>query len=248
MISLCIPTYNRVKLVLESFSKVIENDIITEIIIVDDNSENSIFEKLEKEINELKNNKIKLFRNTENKKAFLNKLECVRISENDWIILLDSDNILTQDYIDSIPKELDKKTFYLPSHAVCDSPFLNYDKFSNKSINKLEYKTLSQTGDSNDQLKFATMLNTGNYLVNKYTYIESIAKEEDILEPYALDPFYQIFLGFKNIDNFKLKVVDNMNYYHRLHTNSDESGSYYSQNSKKSDNLLIYLKSKIIEI
>lgn len=245
MITLCIPTYNRVKLVLESFFKIIDNDIITEIIIVDDNSDFSIFEKLKNEINELKNNKIKLFRNTENKKAFFNKLECVRKSTNDWIILLDSDNILTQNYIDSIPKELEEKTFYLPSHAMCDSPFLNYTVFSNKSIDKEEYKKISQSNDINIQC----MLNTGNYLVNKSIYIESIEKEHTLLNCFALDPFYQIFLGFKNINNFKLKIVDNMKYYHRLHNdNSDEYGSYYIQNSKSSENFSTYLKSKILEI
>lgn len=245
MISLCITTYNRSQFVIESFEKVIHNDLITEVLIVDDNSDNSIFEKLQDLIVELKNPKIKLFRNDENKKAFLNKLECVRRSENDWIILLDSDNILTQDYIDSIPTELDKKTFYLPSHAICDSHLLNYNKFSNKLIDKLQYKILSQSDDTNTDC----MLNTGNYLVNKYTYIDSIEKEESLLDCFALDPYYQIFLGFKNIDDFKLKVVDNMNYYHTLHTNDgDESGSYYSQTSKESDNFLVYLKSKIIEI
>lgn len=245
MLSLCIPTYNRSQFVIESFEKIIHDDLITEVIIVDDNSDNSIFEKLQNLIDELKNPKIKIFRNNENKKAFLNKLECVRRSENDWIILLDSDNILTQDYIDSIPKELDKKTFYLPSHAICDSPFLNYKKFSNKSIDKVEYKILSQSDDVNVQC----MLNTGNYLVNKSTYISSIEMEENLLDCYALDPFYQIFLGFKNLDNFKLKVVDNMSYYHRLHTgNSDESGSYYIQNSVNSNMFSSYLKSKILEI
>ena len=178
MLSLCIPTYNRSQFVIESFEKIIHDDLITEVIIVDDNSDNSIFEKLQNLIDELKNPKIKLFRNNENKKAFLNKLECVRRSENDWVILLDSDNILTQDYIDSIPKELDKKTFYLPSHAICDSPFLNYKKFSNKSIDKVEYKILSQSDDVNVQC----MLNTGNYLVNKSTYISSIEMEENLLD------------------------------------------------------------------
>lgn len=172
MITICIPTYNRFNLVLESFSNVIDSDIISEVIIVDDNSDFEIFEKLKSQIYDLKNQKIKIFRNKENKKAFFNKLECVRKSTNEWIILLDSDNILTQNYIDSIPKDLDKNTFYLPSHAICNSHFLDYTKFSNKLIDKEEYKKISQM----DDIKIQCMLNTGNYLVNKYIYIESVER------------------------------------------------------------------------
>lgn len=245
MISVCIPTYNRSQFVIESFEKIVHNDLITEVIIVDDNSKSSIFEKLQELVGELKNPKIKLFRNTENKKAFFNKLECVRRSENDWIILLDSDNILTQKYVDSIPKDLVKETFYLPSHAICDSPFLDYTKFSNKLIDKVQYRILSQSDDATTQC----MLNTGNYLVNKATYVSSIEKEQTLLDCYALDPYYQIFLGFKNIDNFKLQVIGNMTYHHRLHTDgSDESSSYYIQNSTNTDKFLVYLKNKIVEI
>jgi glycosyltransferase involved in cell wall biosynthesis len=37
-ISICIPTYNRVEMLFESFAKVIDNDNISEIVIVDDAS------------------------------------------------------------------------------------------------------------------------------------------------------------------------------------------------------------------
>lgn len=245
MISLCIPTYNRSEMVIESFSQVIDNELISEIIIVDDFSKDEVFQDLKNRLDFLGNNKIKVFRNTYNKKAFLNKLDCVKLATNEWIILLDSDNILINDYLESIPKKLDRNTFYLPCHAICDSPFLNYTSFTFEVIDKEKYKTLSKSLDPVVQC----LLNTGNYLINRSTYIDSIQNEKDLLDCYALDPFYQIFLGFKNIEDFKLQIVENMKYYHRLHKdNMIESGSYYIENSTKSQEFSIYIRNKIAEI
>jgi len=60
MITLSITTYNRSELVTESFDKVITDDRISEIIIVDDFSSIEIFNDLKNRIDNLKNSKIKL--------------------------------------------------------------------------------------------------------------------------------------------------------------------------------------------
>jgi len=242
MISLCIPSYNRTNMVLESFSNVLESNIINEIIIVDDFSNESNYETLKVLLSNINNPKIKLFRNTENKKAFHNKIEAVKKANNKWIILLDSDNILTQNYIDSIPKELDEKIFYLPSRAICESPYLDYRNFSGLIIDKTEYKKLANSDDP----KTLCLFNTGNYFFNKETYLDSIRLDEELMDCKALDPFYQIYLGFKYIHNFKLNVVQGMEYYHRLHTkDTGESQSYYTQNSNESVEFLKLIKIKI---
>jgi len=244
MISICIPTYNRTNMVLESFSEIIDNEIISEIIIVDDNSVIDMYNDLSKMINNLNSNKIKLFRNEKNKKAFLNKIESVSRAENDWVIILDSDNILTRDYIDSIPSELDETTFYLPSRARCDSPYLDYRDFVNINIDKNDYKNLDM-----NNVKVQCLLNTGNYLVNKKTYLKAFELEENILECYALDPFYHTYLCFKNIDNFKLNIVTGMEYYHRLHNGGGlESNSYYIENSYNSSQFQKQLVNRILEL
>lgn len=245
MISLCIPTYNRTHMVLESFSKVIDNELISEIIIMDDNSDSEMYDILSELIKVLNNDKISLFRNSENKKAFLNKIEAVKRAKNDWIILLDSDNILVDDYLKSIPKDLNTSFFYLPSIAICNSPNLDYTLFSGLLFDKMDFKKLSLSEDPKTQC----LLNTGNYFFNKKTYLDSINTEDNLLDCYALDPFYQIYLGYKNINNFRLFIVPGMKYHHRLHNeNKGESTSYYNQNSSKSADFSSLLKSKILEI
>jgi len=242
MISLCIPTYNRSDFVLESFSKIVNNEVISEIVIVDDCSDIKIYEDLKNKISLLNSKKIKIMRNKNNLGAFLNKLECVKNSGNDWAIILDSDNIIDQNYLQNIFFPLDENLFYLPSIALCKSPNLNYSKYANKIIDKELYKNLLIENSPN----FRCLLNTGNYLCNKKTYINSIIHEKELINPYASDVFYQIYLCFKNIPNFKLKIVKNMTYYHRLHNKkTQQMGSFYIQNSEKSYVVLDKLRNLI---
>jgi hypothetical protein len=229
----------------ESFIQVLHLDIITEVIILDDHSDINMYEDLERKIENINSNKIKLFRNEINKKAFLNKLDSVKKSSNDWVILLDSDNVITTEYIDSIPSNIRENIFYLPSRAICENDFLNYNNYSNMLIDKEEFKKLAKSADP----KIQCLLNTGNYFFNKHTYIKSIEYEKVLMESYAVDCFYQIYLGFKNIENFSLYVVPGMQYFHRLHdSNSSEQGSYYVSNSQKSSQFLNYLQNNIKEI
>jgi glycosyltransferase involved in cell wall biosynthesis len=241
MITLAIPTYNRIQMVIDSFSEVIDDDRISEIVIMDDCSDIEIYQNMCLKLNKLSNSKIKIFRNKSNLGSFFNKLESVNKSSNDWVILFDSDNRLIKDYLDSIPSELDENTMYIPSHAMCDSPNLNYTKYSNKIIDINEYKTLSKIIDG-------CMLNTGNYLFNKDTYIKSVQTEKNIINSYALDAYYMIYLLYKNINNFKLNVVEGMKYHHHLHDNTSENeGSHYAKNANASS-ILYRGMDKMIEL
>ena len=165
-ITLCIPTYNRNEMVINSFSEIIDDKRINEIVIMDDCSDIEIYNSMCLNLKKLNDGRIKVYRNDINKRAFMNKLSSVEKSTNDWIILLDSDNKLTKNYIDSIPNNLEDNVFYIPSHAICDSPYLNYQKHSDKFFDINDYKKISHSDE--------IMLNTGNYLFNKKTYIESI--------------------------------------------------------------------------
>jgi glycosyltransferase involved in cell wall biosynthesis len=216
-------------MVIESISNIINESIVSEIIIVDDNSDVNKYNLLKTLLFSLNSPKIKLYRNEENKGAFLNKLECIKKSSNEWNILFDSDNVLTVEYVNSIPKNLDEKTFYLPSYAICNSEFLDYRQFSNTQIKKEQFKTLAILNDARVQC----MLNTGNYLVSKNTYINALEKEKNQLNCFALDAFYQIFLCFKHIDAFCIFVTEGMSYYHRIHDKNtvDECNSFYAQNA-----------------
>jgi hypothetical protein len=241
MITLAIPTYNRFEFVIESFKNVINNDVIDEICIVDDNSNYDIYEKLHNKIEEDKiinkaYGKIKIYRNQNNIGSFLNKLECVKLSKNNWIILLDSDNIIDNDYIDVIKDLKNTETIYAPSHAICESPILNYEKYSGVILDRENYKNTLIYGDG----IWDAILNTGNYFFNKESYINCVTKETELIDSLASDVYYLVYLWFKNLENPKLNIVPNLKYIHRLHNES-----HYVKNGANSVNVINHLKNKI---
>jgi len=63
-ISIAIPSYNRANLLFDSFSKVMENENVSEIVIVDDASNEDIYEVVKETAEPFQ--KIKLYRNQTN--------------------------------------------------------------------------------------------------------------------------------------------------------------------------------------
>jgi len=240
MISLCIPTYNRENFVISAFSKVILDGRITEIIISDDHSDISTFERLSEELKNLNSDKIKLFRNKSNKGAFLNKYEAVKNASCEWVILLDSDNIIDVDYLNNLPSEKKTDILYLPSHAICESTYLDYTEFSGKVIEIKEYKNLVNSKEPRIQC----LLNTGNYFFNRRSYLEAVGSEEILYESYGVDVFYLIYLWFKSNNSNKLNIVNGMKYLHTLHNGGNEETSHYVKTQNKSSIAL----SRIIEL
>lgn len=241
MITLAIPSYNRSYYVIESFISVLGDERISEILIVDDHSNIEEFSKLELLISELSNHKgcekIRLIRNEKNMGSFLNKKECVEKSKFDWVILLDSDNIIDERYLASIENKRDISTIYTPSHAICSSPILDYRKYSNTSLNKSDYMKVVL---HERNVSWDCILNTGNYFFNKNSYLKCINDESEILESYAADAFYVIYLWMKNIPGAKLEVTEGMEYLHRLHPDS-----HWTSNSELSNSFVQNLTEKI---
>ena len=99
-ISICIPTWNRVEMTLNSFKKVYNDARIDTIVIVDDASDIDVYTRLKEECDKL--SKVKLYRNVTNQDCYANKFVAVSYSPTDYCILLDSDNQIDETYIDKI--------------------------------------------------------------------------------------------------------------------------------------------------
>tara|TARA_R110001592_G_scaffold160695_4_gene392995 strand:+ start:39102 stop:39830 length:729 start_codon:yes stop_codon:yes gene_type:complete len=212
MITICVTTYNRVESTIESFINALDHDLVSEVIILDDASEEYNFKNLKYAIDELNNDKIYFSRNEKNLGAFLNKIECVKKASNDWVVLLDSDNIIDRSYIDNIPDDKKESCFYLPVIASCASSNLNYSIYSGKTFYKYDFKRLLNSSNAKDQC----LVNTGNYFFNKNTYLSAIEKENNLQNPHGVCSVYPLFLAFKNLKNFEIYIVPNLIYSHGL--------------------------------
>ena len=228
MITIAITNYNRFEWVLNSFEKVLDDQRVSEIVISDDASNPDIFNQLSDALKDKKYSKVKLYRNENNLGGFLNKKKAISLASNEWVILLDSDNSIDISYLDIVYEKKDPTIIYCPSHAVCSSPILDYTEHIGL-LNKNDFKhNLSQQIQIWD-----CIFNTGNCYFNKNLLLEALRKEGTLLNPYASDAYYFVYLWFKHIPNAKLEIVPNLKYSHRLHPDS-----YYISMSSQSQKFI----------
>lgn len=184
-LTLCITSWQRYQETLESFVQVANNDKISEIIIVDDCSDLDVYKKLETAVSFC--SKVKLFRNLFNRDCYENKKTAVGYSNNKRCLIWDSDNILTNEFIEhlySIPVWEDD-TIYQPSWA---KPLFDFRQYEGMTITK------ENVSEYIDKPMFSTMLNAMNHMVNRDMYLD--VHQSDI-NPHTADSILQNYNHLK---------------------------------------------------
>lgn len=218
MISVCIPTYNRTQLLFDSFVQVINDDRISEIVIVDDCSSDEIYNTIAWYCKDIP--KVKLYRNNENKDCYSNKREAVSRATNDWVILLDSDNVIDRNYVDQLySANWNEKQIFQPSYAKPHFDFRKYETFY------IDHSTVSQYMEDPT---FQTMLNACNYFVNKQEYLRVW---DGSVNPVTSDSIFMAYNWLKAGNSFY--IVPNMHYQHRVDNHGKEERSHYAQNFRR---------------
>jgi glycosyltransferase involved in cell wall biosynthesis len=237
MISLCITTYNRYELLFESFAQVLDDDRISEIVIVDDCSDGDIWNKICVRVGELnwKHPKIKLYRNEKNLGCYHNKREAVSKASNEWVIIFDSDNIIDKTYIDKIfecnkaPYAWSSDTIYQPAFA---RPHFDFRKFQLETYERSNVHLYA--GDPT----FTTALNAMNYFVNRDEFLKVF---EDRPEPWTADSLLQNYNWLKAGNS--IYFCPGLEYEHLVH-----DGSHYKEHHRKTGNLYNELVNKLKEM
>lgn len=216
MFSLCITTYNRFDMLVESFEQALDDRKITEIVISDDCSDWTLYNTIQAYCKQYP--KIKLFRNEKNVGMSLNKLLAVTRATEDWCIILDSDNKITKEYIHAL---------YM-SHrypTVINVPDAGYQEDPERP--RLDYRRFGKWYISRANIRYflnfpqaEMLLNTCNYCVNRKYYMAVYQENQDIK---ASDTIWFNYLWLKQGGAFV--VVPGMRYYHRIH-----AGSGFMQN------------------
>ena len=223
-ISLCIPTYNRLDLLKRSFENVLMDERIGEIVIVDDHSNTSIFQKVHA-LGDLP--KVKVYRNPENLGVYGNKKRAIELATYEWCILFDSDNVIDTDYIDTIYSQTwDEGTILAPSFA---KPHFDYRAYAGQKWTKLNIA--NEIGKAGVDC----CLNTMNFFVNRSRFL-SVWQQHDNIK--GADSIYFNYLWLLAGNAFH--VVPKLEYFHLVH-----DGSYYisvanesAPKSKEIENLL----------
>lgn len=213
MITLAITSYNRDTLTLDSFRHVLQDERISEIVIVDDHSSEHYYNTLK--ILADGRDKVKLYRNENNLGCYHNKRRAVELASNEWVILFDSDNIIRPDYLDAIFKyeSWHKDRIYAPSFA---KPHFDYRHFD--LIDRMNIR--SEISRKN----FEAVINTCNFFINRGQYLKVF--DQEMSEPWTVDTMYFNYCWMKAGGD--IQVVPGMHYDHLVH-----DGSHYKEHNRK---------------
>ena len=204
-LSICIPTWNRVEMTLNSFKEVYNDDRVEAIIIVDDASDEHIYAKLKEECDKL--SKVKLYRNLTNRDCYANKYVSISLSPTDYCIILDSDNQIDTSYLDKIfEQEWAEDMILAPDWA---KPTFNYTEYSDLIISKDNLKEYI------DKPMFETCLNCMNYFVNKDSYCDVW---DATIDPVTSDSLFQNYNWL--MSGKCIHIVHELRYNHLVHNQS----------------------------
>lgn len=98
-LTVAIPTMNRFSFLHKSLPPMLENPMITAIVICDETGED--IRQLERQPWG-KHPKLRLHTNPKRLGIYHNKRKCMEVSPTDWVALLDSDNIFPEDFFETI--------------------------------------------------------------------------------------------------------------------------------------------------
>ena len=210
-ISVVITYYNRDRTLHKTLYNILNDNRVDEILIVDDHSNQESFIFLQKFVKRISNAKIKVIRNNANLGVYKNKIHAVKQAKNDWLILLDSDNTITNEYLDTIflIKEWKSDTIYAPAFGW---PLINNTGISNKTYTIDGIKTLL----IHQSKEIKQFLNLGNFFINKNEFYNSV-KNYTHINPSASDVIFTNYLWLSQ--NKKINILD-CRYVHRVNPDS----------------------------
>lgn len=225
-IGIAIPTFERPEWTLRAFEQVLYDDRVKSVTIVDDFSKPELYNELDGATMGM--DKVRLYRNGQNVNCHRNKKNAIELSDQDWNILADSDNIFSLSYLDRIfeIEQWEPDTIYAPAFAC---PNFDYRAFSGLTITKENIASYMSWPLG------STLLNTCNYFVNRAEYMKVWRGD---IDPITADSIYFAFCWLES--GRKIYVVPNLVYDHTVHPMS-----HYKQNAHRSGHLHMQIEQQL---
>ena len=220
-LALCIPTMNRfdtfLKDYLPSYLQYLKEGVIDEIVICDETGDD--YQKIMDTFGSLPN--FKIIKNDSILGVFKNKLKVSSLASSNYIALIDSDNFCDATYFNTVKKYIYEKEHMFSKSVILSpcfaKPNFNYKQFEKAVVTRENFKHFYYAGN------FETLLNTGNYVLNK-NIINKVIFDDSVMHVItAADVLYFNLLAFLQFDDLQLHVVENLEYTHVVH-----SGSIYT--------------------
>ena len=216
-LTVAIPTLRRWNFLQKTLPTLLDNDLITYVVISDETGEDV------KQIQATSygtHSKLRLSTNSEILGMYRNKRRCLELAPTEWVAVLDSDNVFPEAFFETIADELrsaDTKTIYASAHIV--RLFLKTGEseertghFSGNRINKDNWNKTLQTPAWN------FLLNDGNWIGHK-----SLLEAWPLNIPESKIKATDSLMIVRNavLAGFTYYVVPDLRYIHTVHDDSE---------------------------
>jgi len=215
-ISICFTHWNRVEMLYDAIRPFLQDSRVTEIVISDDASHLELYNTMYWQYASV--DKVKIFRNNNNIDCYHNKAKAIELATNEWVCILDSDNLFNKEFVDRLENlwvaGLNEKTVYQPEFA---KPHFDFRHLAGVNLNK--GNVANYIHDDRTQ----TCLNAFNYFVNRAEYLKVFDPD---MKPVTSDSIYH---NYRWLDaGNSIYIVPGLSYQHRVH-----NGSHYQQNVRR---------------
>ncbi len=211
--SVGIPHYNRGATIWRPLFNLLRHPAVTEVVILDDGSSPAEFEALSRNVREMDSRgRVKIHRREHNLGALRTKLECAEMATSEWILILDSDNTAFANYLDALAKlnSPDANAFYCAGWAFPHFPFHPLQGM------RLDFQKACALTGSGDLRRYY-IINDGNYLVHRDSYIRSVKAlgvvASDVADVMLVNYHWLAQGGY-------LQILPGTSYFHRVDASS----------------------------
>jgi glycosyltransferase involved in cell wall biosynthesis len=211
-ISIALTVYNRAAFALEAVRQVAADPRVAEIVVSDDASEPSDYQRLYATLTEL-SPKVRMHRNERNRGPLWNKHRAVSLCTSDFAILFDSDNVLDTGYLDSLfaAAPWRRDCFYCPEYA---RPHFDRRMFGGVTLDLALVRRALRRVARDRPLEL--LLDAGNFLTPVREYCDAVGPFQDL--PRHADAFIASYLWMRQ--GGRLHVLRGLAYDHRVHDGS----------------------------
>ena len=211
--SVGIPHFNRGDKIFRPLCNLLSHPAVSEVIIVDDGSSQTEFDALQNSVAQF-NTKglVQIHRRASNLGALQTKLECVERASSQWVLILDSDNTAFVNYLDALSKINDpqENTFYCSGWAF---PYFPFHPLHGLKMDFSNACKLTLSGD----LRRYYIINDGNYLVHRDSYLRSVGG----IGPIRSDVADVMVVNYHWLSKGgRLAILPGTSYFHRVDATS----------------------------
>lgn len=177
------------------------------------------------------NSKVRIFHNDVREYVFRNKYRAIERCTNDWVVILDSDNLIDLFYLNVLYKQVpwDKKSMYQAEYLF---PMFDARRLRGDVVNR------SNVAQFMGIPMFRCLLNGMNYLINRSEFLAANKELFDSgFDPKCADSLY---INYNMMQaGCSLRVVKDLQYTHTVH-----AGSFYKQNMHQYKYLVVEIENR----